>query len=292
MFGRSTVNASSTGIAGLEAATNCLVVLDPTSPNSLELVASSTVNATSCGIAVNSTDPSAVAIANNADLTASTVAVSGNENNPGGVTGNWQKSVPPTPDPLAYLSPPAAGACKNGVINGWSPASGTNLTAGTYCGGITVNGTLTLTGEIIIAGGGLTIKGGTLRSGVGGTVVINTGPLPGNPGAFAGLDSNQGDIILTAMPGGNLPGVVWYSNPSGLPAGVTTGISVQTSSSVVMNGSVYVPNQQVFLKENVDLIINGGGLVAKTVYTKTGNGTLTINGGTSSSALKRPTLVQ
>lgn len=293
MFGRSVVTTSSTGIAGVESATNCLVVMDPSAANALDIVAQGDVTADRCGVAVNSTSSSAVSVAGN--LTASTVSVSGNENNPGGVTGTWQKNAPPTPDPLAYLTPPTAGSCKNGITIGWDLTNGQKLQPGTYCGGIRMGNNVSATlasGEYIIAGGGIDMKKATLTSDPGGVVIVNGNPIAGVSIPFAGfiIDVNS-TVNLSAMAGGSLPGIVFYSNPPGIPSG-TTGISLNSSANMTLNGSVYIPTEDVFLTTNVTLDISGGGLVARTVYAKTGNGSLSLHGGPGGSALRRPTLVQ
>ena len=77
-------------------------------------------------------------------------------------------------DPLAYLQEPTVGSCAHTSfsLNGNNGSSGSpyQLYAGTYCGGISVNGNSWLhfnAGTYVLAGGGMIINGNSTMTGTG-----------------------------------------------------------------------------------------------------------------------------
>lgn len=290
IFGSGSVSASATGTAGLENATNCLVVLEPTNPNALGFSAQSSLDASGCGIAVNSTSSSAVNVGR--FMNATTVSVSGNQSDPG-INGTWKSNAPPTPDPLAYLPAPTIGPCTNSVYK-VTTVSTPSLSPGVYCGGLSIGSDVNLkSGIYVVAGGGIQVSHANVTCDPGGVLIINTDAPAANGGAsFSLLDLFQATVTLTALNTGSpVPGAVFYSNPSVLPTAPVDGISVHNSSSLNLTGTVYMPGEQVGVKNNVDVTITGG-LVARTINSKTGQAQFIINNSSGSTALRRPTLVR
>lgn len=290
IFGSGSVSASSTGVAGLENAANCLVILEPSGPNALSYTAQSSLDASGCGIAVNSTSNTPVNVGR--FMNAATMSVSGNQPNPG-INGTWVNNAPPTSDPLGYLAPPTTGPCTNGSY-GVTTVKNANLSPGVYCGGLDISGNVNLrSGVYVVAGGGIQVSKATVTCDAGGVLIINTNAPAANGGAsFSLLDLFQSDITLSALQTNSpVPGAVFYSNPAVLPSAPVDGISVHNSSNLTLSGTVYMPAEQFSTKNNTDVTITGG-LVARTIDAKTGRANFVINNSSGSTSLRRPTLVR
>jgi len=155
--------------SAVNSASACIYILDPSGTSFPD---SGSANLTSaCGILINSNSSTALNISGSAAITASSI----------GIVGNWTESgsakVSPTPvtgitpfsDPLAGVGEPTIGSCtsQSGTYSGSQTAT---LNPGTFCGGINISGSATVTftaGTYILDGGGLTISGSGTGTGTG-----------------------------------------------------------------------------------------------------------------------------
>jgi hypothetical protein len=292
--GRDSVTVRSVAIAGLAPANVCLVLLDTT--GTALSVKSGAVSTTNCGVAVNSMSADAVETPSSGEIATSFLSVSGGPSTPpDGFNGVYSSGAPQLPDPLAYLTMPAVGAC-NGAYGAYQNFSGTTLNPGVYCGGISIdNRTVTFNpGLYILAGGGLSLKHATV---VGtGVTFVNTNAPVANGGAskYAPFDfDTNSDVQFSAMTTGALAGVLFYQDPAaGLP-GVNYTNFIGSSSAVTYNGTIYMPTQTVASKSNSPITINGGLIVGK-LEISTGQEIVAINGpGAGQFFLpRRPSLVE
>ena len=310
LFGIATGSVRAQAVAGLGAANDCLVALEPSAANAISVTASAKLTANKCGIAVNSSSNQALQTGNGGTLvSANSVAVTGAEANPGNISAgtSYQSGVPPAPDPLAYLQnqQPAVGACNAGSAGAnygaYQNFAGGNLSPGVYCGGIGVDNNKVATlspGLYIIAGGGLNLKHATF-TGTGVTFFITNGP-GNNAAQFAPVDmAVNANVTLSACTTFDvvlcpLPGVLFYQDPAAGVAGQTYTNFIGSSTGVAFNGTMYFPTQGISTKSNSPVIINGG-LVVKTFAISTGQENFVLNGlsgGAGNFALKKATIVE
>ena len=139
---------SARGVAGYTAdGGGCIYALNASSPQAFH-VHDSVVNV-ECGIVVNSNDPgSAMYCESGANVNAMTIDITGSYAASDCTMNPYspQTSVPPTPDPLAYMVPPdlTGVSCDHTNYNLNSAGSDT-LSPGTYCGGIHIESASTAT---------------------------------------------------------------------------------------------------------------------------------------------------
>ena len=193
-----------------------------------------------CGIAANSVDDSALVTNGGACITATKIKVVG------GMTGRLHQSEDgceehPVHRPFcqpwrhhlawAAVSTTRRSMSKNG--------DDVKLKPGVYCGGISVSGgSLTFeAGQYTFDGSGLSVSGGAVSG--------------DDVSFYITADSGQGDNIsissdsavnLSAAPGGEMPGVLFYQD-RGSPTNITHTISGQANTS--LEGILYFPNQEL-----------------------------------------------
>ena len=144
-LGVSTITVSARAVAYEGNGPNCIYVMDPTAAGAMS--ANGNINIqSSCGMLVDSSASSGMTINGNITIAAPQIGVVGN------YTSNGNVSLTPTPktgviaasDPLAHVQEPTVGSCSHTSfsLNGNIGSSGSpyQLAAGTYCGGISVNG--------------------------------------------------------------------------------------------------------------------------------------------------------
>jgi hypothetical protein len=211
----------------------------------------------------------------NVTVTASTIGVVGNYSKNGNCT------ISPTPktgviaasDPLAYVQEPTVGSCAhtNFSLNGNTGSSGSpyQLYAGTYCGGITVNGNSWLNfnpGTYILAGGGMLINGNSTMTGTGVTFYNTTGT--GGYGAITLNGNSQANF--SAPTSGPLAGILFFQDRSIPSSGAASTINGNSSST--FNGAIYFATTQVTFNGNSGL--NGYTIVVADKVILNGNSTV------------------
>jgi hypothetical protein len=181
-----------------------LLLLDPTGSKSLMVTGNGSVTATKCGaVVVDSSNPSDAAFpSGHGTVTAMDIDVTGGTK----VAGQASFSGPvdheaPTADPLGLKlpAPPATHFAAVHVSGGSVP-----LSPGTYDGGITVDGTASVTlapGVYFMNGGGFTVTDQGSISGTG-VLLVNAPLSPSDTISFSG----QASVSLSAPPAGRSRG--------------------------------------------------------------------------------------
>jgi Flp pilus assembly protein TadG len=153
----------------------------------------------------------------------------------------------PAADPLGYLKPPPiVGGCRAGGVNDMNPPPppgtppGTltpvTLTAGWYCGGISVSGGRAVTlspGAYVVTGGGISFNGTGIVTGAGVTLYL------GAAGGAVSINTAPGSsrtINLTAPAGGALAGILFYQNHGNAALATIHGVGATT-----LEGALYFP---------------------------------------------------
>jgi Flp pilus assembly protein TadG len=196
-----------------------------------------------CGLMVDS-DSTTAFQANGANVSATEISVNGGDQiNGGTVSPTPVTGAPPMSDPLTYLTPPTSSGCTYNSV--YSVNSGTKtISAGTYCGGIQLNGgSLSLNpGTYILDGVGLQMNSGTI-SGTGVTLYIAQGQAQ-----FNGANS----VDLVAPTSGPYAGILFYQSSTDASAAQING-----GAGSSFQGALYFPASTIQL--------NGSNVAAYTI---------------------------
>lgn len=145
----------------------CLIGLSNGVNRTIAMNNRSRLTAASCGIYSNSTDKQSMYVNNTADIVAEQIYLSGGfQGKPTGTLSEPITDAPPIPDPLGGRPRPSVAddACDytDYVVTGSE-----DLSAGVYCGGLTVDGgdASLFAGEYVIRDGPLKVTGGGTLSG-------------------------------------------------------------------------------------------------------------------------------
>jgi hypothetical protein len=241
-IGFTSVNVSARSVARQGSGSNCIYALDPAASGAFTIQGGAYLTV-SCGIMVASNNASALVTLGGAHLTAASINVAGGYQAGGGVvvTPAPTTHVTPERDPLSYLTPPAVGPCSQ---TGWKAtnASVKAITPGVFCGGITINGSSTVTmspGTYILLGGGLDVTNGGKLSGAGVTFYVTSDAShPYSPVNLAGGTTLQ----LSAPTTGPYAGILFYQDPAiaSPPAS-----SFSNGTTVTFDGALYFPTSAV-----------------------------------------------
>jgi Flp pilus assembly protein TadG len=224
-------------------ASGCIYCLDPSDPGTFVVKGTASITS-ACGIRINSNSPSAFQKTGSGDITVaqgSFGVVGGSSIVGSGTISPAPTAIPPFSDPLSDLPAPTPEACtpQSGNISG---SGTTNLTEGTFCGGIKISGSGPVNfgpGTYILLGGGFTVTGSSVLTGTGVTF-YNTGNATYRyaPVSIAG----SAGTILSAPTSGPLAGILFFQDPSvGTCCGPTTVNSFDGSSGAIYQGALYFP---------------------------------------------------
>jgi Putative Flp pilus-assembly TadE/G-like len=255
--GHTSIVSSARATAGIVnfALSGCVYLLS-TSGTALTDSASASINATFCSINVNSNSASAVNMTGSGNINAATLNVVGPSSCAGKPTCGISKSgsggfgsttintgIATFSDPLAAVQPPPLGTCKAAVNDGSS--SPLSLSPGTYCGGIKVSGSGSVTfspGVYILDGGGLTLTGSGAVTGSG-VMFYNTFD---STHPFAPVDITSGSsspTTLSAPSSGPYQGLLIFESRSA-PASTD---SITGSTNLNLVGNLYFKNSTLDL---------------------------------------------
>src|SRR6266571_5018096 len=146
-------------------------------------------------------------------------------------------------DPLFSIAAPTGYTTTCDAAHTNHSVSGTeNLTPGTYCGGIKVQGGATANfaaGTYILLGGGLTVSPGT----VNGTGVTFYNTYDGTH-AFKELNISGGTSVVTlsAPTTGTLAGMLWFTDRTA-PSGTVN--TLQGGGALSLNGAIYFKTEKL-----------------------------------------------
>jgi len=274
VLGVSTISVSARAVAYEGNGPNCIYVLNPTASGAFSANGSVTV-ASGCGLLVDSSSSTGLSVVGGATISAPTIGVVGNYTATGGA------SLTPTPkigviaasDPLAYVQAPTVGSCAhtNFKLTGTSGSvsSPYQLYAGTYCGGISVNGNAWLhfnAGTYVLAGGGMSISSNTIMTGTGVTFYNTTGS-----GGYAAIVLNgSATVNLSAPTSGTLAGILFFQDRSIPSTGAESTITGNSSST--FDGAIYFPTTAISFGGNSST--SGYSIVVANQLTLSGNASI------------------
>jgi hypothetical protein len=236
--GSATINATATAASITSAnAQGCLYVLDPTAGMAFNMNGSNVT--TGCSVYVNSNNTSNAVFGNGSSLAVGSASL--NMVTGAGLFCNGCGAVP-TPnrgsavsDPLANLPAPTFSGCDQTNYS-YNSSSGTTLSPGVYCGGISINGSGNIvfkSGNYILNGGGLKING---NEAVTGTNVFFYNTSSGY--AYAPLLLNgSGSQTFTPPSSGPYQGILFYQDRSVCSSSTNT---INGGSNFVYTGTVYL----------------------------------------------------
>jgi len=241
IFHLSSMTVKARAVSGVGPTTGCIYTLDPSGID-IGLSGTGDLYMPDCGIVVDSASSNAITLSNNATMTAQSIGIVG------GYSGNAANFTPlpvtgiaPSPDPLAFETPPSfnpASCLSNPKVNSSSPTTlGPTTEGGTVCyNGLTINGsgTVTLTPGVYIINGTFSSSG--------------TAPISGSCITFY-LAPPNGSVSLTGSGALNVSapdmtclnhtynGLLFYEDPSD-----TNTLKVAGSDGSNIAGIFYAPN--------------------------------------------------
>lgn len=216
---------------------SCILALDTVSSDSAYFTGSTTITLNKCGITANSTSSQAIAVSGSATITTDFIQSAGGYDVSGSGeldSGSIATNAAPVADPFASLTAPTPATCK-------SQPSGKDFTlsAGTYCGGLDLQGNVTLNpGVYVIKGDTFKINAQASVSGTGVTIILTGDSSSG----YAKMDLNGGAAInITAPTSGTWAGVAFYGDRKG-PNQVN---KFNGNSVTNITGAIYMPSSEI-----------------------------------------------
>jgi hypothetical protein len=237
----------------------CILGLDPSAANTLQILNNAVLPDPNCGAASNSTAANGFVVSNNAVAHA---AVSSS----GGLVTDINSQLlgspnltyaPPIPDPYASADAGTPPACT--TQNGTGTNNGTRtlrpdvyvggVGMAHFCGGLNFNNNFQVTLEpgVYFIDTQLQIRNNAILNGTGVTLVIN--------GNYAINLGNNAIINLAAPTSGPTSGLIFFGSRTGTPT-----VTQTFSNNTVFNltGAVYFPNQIVNFENNGTTAPTGG----------------------------------
>ncbi len=252
IFSSGTVPVNARAVATYtQGADACMVGLNRHQADTVQFWGNANANFQSCNIVSDSNSSTAFAVGGAARVTVPCVDTVGEDSVSSGLTLTSCSSVttnaPYVSDPYANVPAPSVGSCSGG--------GGSVLNPGTYCGGLTLQGTVTLnSGVYVISGGTLKINASANVTGSGVTFFLTNG-------ATLQLNGNA-NLNLSAPTSGTYKGLVFYGDRTQATAKNT----INGTATSLITGAIYFPSQEVDFLGNFS---GAGGctqVVADTIY--------------------------
>ena len=233
LFDSSPVMVSARAVATFETgASACIIALAPAAPQAVYISGNSTLDLVGCNVMSNSIAADAIYSQGSSTTSVPCLMTAGDVSLQGTVTETGCKApmtqLSPVADPFKSVPEPAnSGACQS--------YGGKTLQPGRYCGGLSLNGTITLSpGVYIIDGGTLKSNGNANITGTGVTFVLANN---------AQISFNGNSVLkLSAPTSGAYSGMLFFGSRSN---STLASVTLNGSSSSVMTGAIYFPNQTV-----------------------------------------------
>jgi hypothetical protein len=257
----------------------CILALNPTANNAINLAGNPTVSAPGCSVVADSTSSSAIHLQGSASITADTLVTPGNISYTGGAF--TLNSTPLVGSAAPYVPDPYASTLTHSALIASMPTSPTcTKTGSTWSGSCKVAGSAINTGNTLSANtqisGGLSFKNGTLNlspgtywitdgdlvlqngsgatlqcptctpGGAGVTIILTTAQASGGTVGALTLGSNA-NLTLNAPVSGTFAGMVLIQDSNGLPPGTTINSpsNAQANATETLTGLVYFPKSAV-----------------------------------------------
>jgi len=270
VLGSPSMTISARAVGGGGGGGACVYALNPTAQDGMLASGSASVNA-GCGIVVESSNSKGLETSGSACITGSSIQVVGSYNG---------SCMSPTPvsgitspgDPFAgkFTVPATAANPGTCIATNWHN-NGTTLSPGTYCGGITVDSSNTVTasqGTYILYGGGLSVSGGGNLVGAGVTFFnMDSGS---NYGGYKPIVVSGGSTTqLSAPTSGAYQGLLFWQDPNLPSNNYNKQNTVSGASSTQFQGILYFPNSP---------LVYSGGSSQSAAYTIIVANTITFSG--------------
>jgi hypothetical protein len=256
-FPAATITARATTGTRQASAGGCVITLDPTADDSLDISGSAALTS-GCGVFVNSSSGSAINTNGGGAITTTGTAktqIVGNCNGCGNISPAAQTGVATMTDPFADLNPPTYSGCddtSNPVSLGSHDTR--TISAGVFCSGLNVGAQsqLTLNAGTYVIKNGISIGGqATLRSNGGVTLYIQSGGVTMTGGA---------SVSLTAPTTGSWQGILFYQDRAN-----TTASSLVGGTGELMNGVLYFPDSHLTYTGGSSVTATATTIVSKTL---------------------------
>ena len=235
------------------------LALEPNLPAALTLALNASMTVTNGSVVVDSASLLSTAFALNGRISAPEVNLTGNYLSLLNFLNSTKPNVgvPPTPDPLAYLSPPDPTTLPvqgRSLLPIYLTLKPLVLQPGVYYGGIKIAGTASVTmnpGIYYMAGGGFTVADTASLTGLGVTIV-NAPILPTDMIAIA----CTGAVRLTPPTDGLYAGITIMQQkevvplPLNLNPTMVIGANSLFGSSLSISGTIYAPQSIIGLAGN------------------------------------------
>lgn len=213
----------------------CILALDKTAGDAVQVQGNSTLNLTGCDVMSNSVASNGVDVWGSAKLSANCVESAGGITNKSGLTLSGCPSgitqAPRVADPFAALPTPSQGQNRSIPNN---QKGTTTLNPGYYSGGMSLSGTVVLNpGTYYVSGGNFSVNANANVSGSGVTIYLAAG-------SQVSMNGNA-TVKMSAPTSGTYSGVLFFGDRSAT-GGSNTFNGDATSS---LTGDIYFPTQQV-----------------------------------------------
>ncbi|MBV9783502.1 MAG: hypothetical protein JO264_06745 [Acidisphaera sp.] len=282
---------ATTATAGLNgSATGCVLALDKTAANAIDVDNSGSITGSGCGIFSNSTATNSIYL-NSGTVSGKTVGTVGGISE----SSSGSNVLSPSPgntnaaaetNPLASMTAPTPGSCNytNYSATAWqsNPYSFTQ-SANVFCGNTTIGGNSTTDtfapGIYYIVNGNLTFSNADITSASGVTFVL-TGSTPGS----LSWTNYSNTTSITAPTTGPTAGIAfWQTCPSA--GGLAPANTLSGGGTLELSGDFYAPCGAVDANNNAQIIAapsSSMSVIADTVYA-TGSAMIAASSTTSGS---------
>jgi len=265
VFSDTPVLASARSVAVYRGAGNaCILALNKTAAQAVQVQGSTTVNLVGCDVMSNSIANNSINIWGNAKLTANCVSAAGNvainKDNATLACGAPIIQAPRAKDPFASLPAPSPG-------NNRSVPNGQNVTLnpGNYNSGMNLKNNITMNpGTYYVSGGDFKVNAGAVVTGSGVTIYLQNG-------SSVSINGNS-HISISAPQSGTYSGILFFGDRNATSGSAT--INGDDTSS--LTGDMYFPSQPVSFLGNFSGKNGCMQIIADTV-TWTGNSTVGVD---------------
>lgn len=269
IFGINRLSVSATAVSGpAPSSMPCLLTLASSMPSAVSMMGNGTLIANNCGMYVNSNSGTALTVTGTVTVKANPIKVVG------GSSVDKNSNVSPITngataiaDPFASLAMPAFTSCTytNFKKAGNGPLT---LNPGTYCGGISITGTHSVTfnsGMYVLYGGGMTLASNISPITGSNLTFYNSGNGTSYP--YGNISFSGGGVsALSAPTTGTYAGMLVMQNPNN-----TLDATVNGNAESTLAGNFYFPKNNVNLGGTSSTIIPIGTVVAMSVKVSGGS---------------------
>lgn len=222
------------GLVSAAGADYCMLSLQTTGANGVELMNNVNMSNPTCGVASNSTGVGSIHLHNNATASGPVSTAGTIQRDNGAATSGTPivENGPTFPDPYKVLNGTPTGGCLSDAAATLSP--------GRYCNGITVTGTKTLLPGTYWIESKFAMGNGAVLNGTGGVTLIMNG-------AFAINLANNYTLNITAPTSGTYKAIAMMSSN-------TTWQDQQfdNGGKLSITGAIYFPYQKLHFFNNLD----------------------------------------